>query len=175
MSFSLDTPSAATLKAEAKHLRAERALAGTPLTHGAALEEVAHSHGYRDWNTAVAALPERVATPVQVGQRVKGTYLKQPFTGLVIGVQQLLSDMQHYKVTVKFDKPVEWSPPSCSRPSASASPPRSISTASRPPRPAIASRTCGSAGYDRSALTVGSTCRQQFAGLSACLSIGKCR
>lgn len=106
MSFSLDTPSAATLKAEAKHLRAERALAGAPLTHGAALEEVAHSHGYRDWNTAVAALPERVATPVQVGQRVKGTYLKQPFTGLVIGVQ-LLSDMQHYKVTVKFDKPVD--------------------------------------------------------------------
>lgn len=106
MSFSLDTPSAATLKAEAKHLRAERALAGAPLTHGAALEEVAHSHGYRDWNTAVAALPDRVATPVQVGQRVKGTYLKQPFTGLVIGVQ-LLSDMQHYKVTVKFDKPVD--------------------------------------------------------------------
>jgi hypothetical protein len=106
MSFSLDTPSAATLKAEAKHLRAERALAGAPLTHGAALEAVAHSHGYRDWNTAVAALPERVATPVQVGQRVKGTYLKQPFTGLVIGVQ-LLSDMQHYKVTVKFDKPVD--------------------------------------------------------------------
>lgn len=106
MSFSLDTPSAATLKAEAKHLRAERALAGAPLSHGAALEEVAHSHGYRDWNTAVAALPERVATPVQVGQRVKGTYLKQPFTGLVIGVQ-LLSDMQHYKVTVKFDKPVD--------------------------------------------------------------------
>ncbi|WP_421760328.1 glyoxalase superfamily protein [Devosia sp.] len=106
MNFSLDTPSATTLKAEAKHLRAERALAGAPLTHGAALEEVAHSHGYRDWNTAVAALPERVATPVQVGQRVKGTYLKQPFTGLVIGVQ-LLSDMQHYKVTVKFDKPVD--------------------------------------------------------------------
>ena len=106
MSFSLDTPSAATLKAEAKHLRAERALAGAPLTHGAALEEVAHSHGYRDWNTAVAALPERVATPVQVGQRVRGTYLKQPFTGLAIGVQ-LLSDMQHYKVTVKFDRPVD--------------------------------------------------------------------
>ena len=31
MTFSLDTPSAATLKAEAKTLRAERALAGNPL------------------------------------------------------------------------------------------------------------------------------------------------
>lgn len=105
MTFSLDTPSTATLKAEAKALRAERALAGTPIAHGAALEEVARRHGYRDWNTAAAALPERVATPVQVGERVTGTYLAQPFAGLVIGVQ-LLADMAHYAVTVKFDHPV---------------------------------------------------------------------
>lgn len=106
MTFSLDTPSTTSLKAEARLLREERARAGTPLAHGAALEEVAHRHGYRDWNTAHAALPERVATPVQVGQRVKGSYLGNPFTGLVIGVH-LLSDMQHYQVTVKFDAPVD--------------------------------------------------------------------
>ena len=41
-----------------------------------------------------------------MGQRVKGAYLRQPFTGLVIGVQ-LLADMQHYQVTVKFDRPVD--------------------------------------------------------------------
>lgn len=105
MTFSLDTPSTATLKAEAKALRAERSLAGTPLAHGAALEEIARRHGYRDWNTAAAAVPERVATPVQVGQRVNGTYLSQPFVGLVIGVQ-LLADMAHYEVTVMFDHPV---------------------------------------------------------------------
>ena len=105
MTFSLDTPSTATLKAEAKALRAERALAGEPIAHGAALEEIAHRHGYRDWNTAAAAVPERVAVPVQVGQRVGGTYLSQPFAGLVIGVQ-LLADMAHYEVTVKFDHPV---------------------------------------------------------------------
>jgi hypothetical protein len=105
MTFSLDTPSTATLKAEAKALRAERALAGDPIAHGAALEEIARRHGYRDWNTAVAAIPERVATPVQVGQRVRGTYLSQPFAGLVIGVQ-LLADGNHYEVTVKFDHPV---------------------------------------------------------------------
>jgi hypothetical protein len=105
MSFSLDTPSITTLKAEAKLLREERAKAGTQLGHGAALEEVAHRHGYRDWNTASAALPERVAIPVQVGQRVRGFYLKQPFTGLVVAMK-LLSDMRHYEVTVKFDKPV---------------------------------------------------------------------
>lgn len=106
MSFSLDTPSASSLKAEAKALREEASKTGEPLSHGAALEAIAHSHGYRDWNTAHAALPERVATPVQVGHRVKGSYLQQPFTGLVIGVQ-LLSDMRHYQVTVKFDQPVD--------------------------------------------------------------------
>ena len=47
-----------------------------------------------------------MATPAQVGDRVTGTYLKQPFIGLVIGVK-LLSDMQHYQVTVKFDEPVD--------------------------------------------------------------------
>ena len=105
MSYSLDTPSIQTLKAEARSLREERDAAGTPLGHGAALEAVARRHGYRDWNTASAALPARVAIPVQVGQRVKGTYLSRPFTGLVIGMQ-LLADMQHYEVTVNFDRPV---------------------------------------------------------------------
>jgi hypothetical protein len=106
MTFSLDTPSTTSLKVEARALREECTRLGTPVSHGAALEEIARRHGYRDWNTAHAALPERVVSPLQVGQRVKGTYLRQPFTGLVIGVQ-LLSDMQHFQVTVKFDKPVD--------------------------------------------------------------------
>lgn len=106
MTFSLDTPSASSLKAEARALREERAKAGIPLGHGAALEEIARRHGYRDWNTAHAALPDRAVSPLQVGQRVAGTYLRQPFTGLVIGVQ-MLGDMQHFQVTVKFDKPVD--------------------------------------------------------------------
>ena len=104
--FSLDIPSATSLKAEARALREERTKAGEPISHGAALEAIAHRHGYRDWNTAHAALPERAVSPFQVGQRVKGAYLSQPFTGLLIGVQ-LLADMQHYQVTVKFDRPVD--------------------------------------------------------------------
>src|SRR5215510_2342837 len=92
MTYSLDTPSISTLKSEARSLREERALAGSPLGHGQALEEIAKRHGYRDWNTASAALPERIAVPVQVGQRVKGTYLSRPFAGLVIGMQ-LMPDM----------------------------------------------------------------------------------
>ena len=106
MTFSLDTPSTASLKAEARELRAQLSRDGSAVTHGAALEMVAHRHGYRDRNAAAAALPERVASPVQVGQRVAGTYLRQPFVGLVLGVQ-VLADMQHYTVTVKFDQPVD--------------------------------------------------------------------
>lgn len=109
MSFSLDIQSAQTLKSEARSLREERAKAGETLSHGAALEAVARSHGFRDWNTARAALPDRVAVPFQVGQRVKGLYLEQPFTGMLIGVQ-LLSDMRHYTVTVLFDQPVNVTP-----------------------------------------------------------------
>ncbi len=109
MNFSLDTPSAQTLKAEARALRESRAANGDNLTHGAALEEVARSHGYRDWNTARAALPDRVAAPFQVGSRVKGFYLEQPFRGMLIGVQ-LHANMQHYTVTVMFDEPVNVSP-----------------------------------------------------------------
>ena len=109
MSFSLDTPSAQTLKAEAKALRQQRATLGEALSHGAALEQVARAHGYRDWNTARAALPDRVAAPWQVGMRVKGLYLDQPFTGLLIGVQ-LLGNMQNYTVTIQFDEPVNVTP-----------------------------------------------------------------
>jgi hypothetical protein len=109
MSFSLDIQSAQTLKSEARSLREERAKAGETLSHGAALEAVAKAHGFRDWNTARAALPDRVASPFQVGQRVKGLYLEQPFKGMLIGVQ-LLSDMQHYTVTVVFDEPVNVTP-----------------------------------------------------------------
>lgn len=109
MSFSLDTLSAQTLKSEAKSLREARAKAGQDLTHGAALEAVARAHGFRDWNTARAALPDRVAVPFQVGMRVKGFYLEQPFRGLLIGVQ-LSSSMSTYTVTVMFDEPVNVTP-----------------------------------------------------------------
>ena len=106
MSYSLDVPSLASLKAEARVLREERAATGTPLAHGRALEEVARRHGYRDWNTACASLPERIAVPVQVGNRVAGSYLGQPFRGTVIGVK-LMGETAPYEVTVRFDKPVD--------------------------------------------------------------------
>ncbi|SMQ62456.1 hypothetical protein SAMN06295905_0669 [Devosia lucknowensis] len=109
MSFSLDTPSAQTLKSEARTLRDDRARSGHVMTHGEALEHVARAHGYRDWNTARAALPDRVAVPFQVGMRVKGDYLEQPFVGLLIGVQ-LAHNMQAFTLTIQFDEPVNVTP-----------------------------------------------------------------
>lgn len=109
MSFSLDTISAQTLKAEAKALREERFRAGETLSQGAALEAVARNHGYRDWNTARASVPDRVAVPFQVGNKVSGRYLDQPFVGRLIGVQ-LHGDMRHYTVTILFDTPVNVTP-----------------------------------------------------------------
>ena len=106
MTYSLDTPSIETLKSEARALREERSRAGTPIKQGHALEEIARLHGYRDWNTASATLPNRVVVPFQVGQRVTGTYLGRPFAGMLLGVQ-LMPDMRHFEVTVKFDKPVD--------------------------------------------------------------------
>ena len=109
MSFSLDIQSAQTLKSEAKSLREERAKAGETLSHGAALEAVAKAHGFRDWNTARASLPERIAVPFQLGMRVTGHYLSRPFNGVLLAVA-VLSDMQHYEITVKFDEPVNVTP-----------------------------------------------------------------
>jgi len=109
MSLSLDTPSSQSLKTEARNLREHRARAGQPMTHSAALEAVARSHGYRDWNTARAALPDYASVPFQIGMRVRGFYLEQPFTGVLIGVQ-LVSGMHYLKVTVQFDEPVNVTP-----------------------------------------------------------------
>lgn len=106
MTFSLDVQSLSSLKAEARALREERTAGGTPLSHSHALEEIARRHGFRDWNTACAALPERIATPAQVGSRVEGTYLGQPFKGTVIGVM-LRGQISPYEVTIRFDKPVD--------------------------------------------------------------------
>tara|TARA_R110002020_G_scaffold18686_2_gene64823 strand:+ start:1121 stop:1561 length:441 start_codon:yes stop_codon:yes gene_type:complete len=109
MSFSLDTISAQTLKSEARALRDSRAAAGTPLTQAQALEQVARAHGYRDWNTARAALPDRPVAPFQVGARVTGHYLEQPFAGVLLGVQ-LLGEGGHSRLTLQFDTPVNVTP-----------------------------------------------------------------
>lgn len=106
MPFSLYPQSPQTLKAEARALREERAKAGSPISHSQALEEIARAHGYRDWNTAIAASAKPAACPVALGDKVAGKYLKQPFTGRVISVAFLPGETL-FKLTLQFDEPVD--------------------------------------------------------------------
>ena len=93
-------------KARAREIRAEAAAAGTTLSHSAALERVAAERGYRDWNTASARLANTPEIPLQVGDRVGGTYLKQPFEGRVLSVRELNAGAA-FEITLEFDEPVD--------------------------------------------------------------------
>ncbi len=97
------------LKSQAKRLRDAMAGSGTPVSHGAALELVAKSHGVRDWNTlsALAARSDNAeATPAAVGAHVSGEYLGQRFTGCVLAFSRL-SQSGYYTITLHFDEPVD--------------------------------------------------------------------
>lgn len=96
----------AQAKARARELRAACAQRGESLSHSHALEAVAHELGYRDWNTASARLSNQPEVPLQVGERVSGRYLKQPFAGRVHAVRELAGGMG-YEVTLHFDEPVD--------------------------------------------------------------------
>ena len=74
-------------KAQAKALRAGLQSQGHAISHAQALELVARQHGARDWNTLHARLSRRNAPPdLALGDRVRGRYLGQPFTGRVLAL-----------------------------------------------------------------------------------------
>ena len=93
-------------KKRAKELRLELAAQGTRITHSAALERVAQELGYRDWNTASARLSNRPEFKPELGMRVNGTYLKQPFRGEIIAAREMAGG-QAYEITIQFDEPVD--------------------------------------------------------------------
>jgi len=99
-----EIPSTDVLKAQAKLLRADLAANGKTLSHGAALEMIAHQWGARDWNTlsACAPSPSHGWTP---GDRVSGTFLGQRFKGAVKAAQLSASGM--WSLTLRFDTPVD--------------------------------------------------------------------
>lgn len=99
------TPPVATLKQQARRLRAAMQEAGTPLAHSAALETVARQHGHRDWNTACAAARSTSPPRWQVGQTVRGRYLTQPFTGRIKAVSEGIGGV--WRLTLHFDAPVD--------------------------------------------------------------------
>lgn len=96
----------AELKAEARALKQERADKNKTISHSQALELVAKSHGFKDWNTASALLAETMVCPVQIGERVSGEYLKQPFVGTVLGTQALHGGTL-FRCNIHFDEPVD--------------------------------------------------------------------
>ncbi len=93
-------------KARARQLRLEAASLGQSLSHAAALERVAKDLGYRDWNTASARLSNQPEAPCQLGDHVRGQYLKRPFEGRVHAIRELSGGIG-YEVTLHFDTPVD--------------------------------------------------------------------
>lgn len=98
-------PTLETAKAQARALRAALQAEGTDISHSAALELVAKSHGMRDWNTLHAAIGNRPPPPLVPGQIVEGRYLKQPFLAEVLGVTQLSEG--RWEVVLQLDTPVD--------------------------------------------------------------------
>lgn len=99
-------PSIEDLKTQAKRLRTALGTDGKSLGHGQALELVARQHGYRDWNTLHAAVGNRPAAPLSLGDRVTGRYLGQPFDGEIIAAAKIGASGP-YRVTIQFDEPVD--------------------------------------------------------------------
>lgn len=92
-------------KAQAKALRAALQAQGTAISHAQALELVARQHGARDWNTLHARLGLRNALPeLALGDRVRGRYLGQAFTGRIVG---LTGPASHRQIEIRFDTAVD--------------------------------------------------------------------
>ncbi|PTM94282.1 glyoxalase superfamily protein [Mycoplana dimorpha] len=101
-------PSLDGLKDQARRLRARLAAEDQPISHSRALELVAAQYGYRDWNTLHAAVGNRPPfDPWQLGSRVHGHYLGQPFDAKVLGVQALTTEPGRYRLVLHFDEPVD--------------------------------------------------------------------
>ena len=101
-------PSLDALKDQAKRLRTRLASEGETIGHSRSLELIAAQYGYRDWNTLHAAVGNRPPfNPWMLGARVKGRYLGQAFEGEVLSVQALTAQPGRYRLTMKFDEPVD--------------------------------------------------------------------
>ncbi|QQM30589.1 hypothetical protein JET14_20485 [Martelella lutilitoris] len=101
-------PSLETLKDQAKRLRAHMNRTGETITHSRALELIAVQYGFRDWNTLHARIGNRPPlNPWMLGARVSGTYLGHAFDAEIISVSAFAGKPGHYRLTLKFDAPVD--------------------------------------------------------------------
>lgn len=101
-------PSLDALKDQARRLRTRLAAEGETIGHSRSLELIAAQYGFRDWNTLHAAVGNRPPfNPWMLGSRVKGRYLGQAFEGEILSVQALTAQPGRYRLTMKFDEPVD--------------------------------------------------------------------
>ncbi|WP_417685251.1 glyoxalase superfamily protein [Roseibium sp.] len=106
MTGSSQLPSIEDLKAQAKRLRSALSDADSPPpSHGQSLDLIARQYGFRDWNTLFAAKGNRAEKTLSLGARVKGTYLRQAFSGQIISATALAQSRT--RVTILFDEPVD--------------------------------------------------------------------
>ncbi len=105
MTDTVQLPPLATLKQQAKRLRAGLAEDGDFISHSESLELVARQYGYRDWNTLFAEIGNQPQPRFTPGARVAGRYLGQPFAGEIVAMR--LQAGERTKVTVRFDAPVD--------------------------------------------------------------------
>ena len=105
-----DLPTISEAKREARHLRAALAEQGEAISHAQALERVARAYGFRDWNAFHAALRDRPSRGWEVGGRLTGRYLSQPFAAKVVAADQfrpgwfrLVLDLDEAVDVVRFD------------------------------------------------------------------------
>ncbi|SNY94387.1 hypothetical protein SAMN04515647_4707 [Cohaesibacter sp. ES.047] len=92
-------------KKQAKLLREKLRAEGMELSHSKTLELIAQQHGYRDWNTLFASFGNRASRQWQVGDRVSGLYLSQPFKAEIIAVRRMSDGWYH--LTFQFDEAVD--------------------------------------------------------------------
>lgn len=91
-------------KSQAKALRDALVGQGTRISHGQALELVAHQDGARDWNTLHARLSRAEPRTLQLGDEVRGKYLGQSFVGRIVGLSEIGLDLN---VSVQLNVPVD--------------------------------------------------------------------
>lgn len=101
------TPSVSDLKDQAKRLRHALSEQGTPITHSKSLELLAQQYGMRDWNTLRSKANERAAATLpRVGDRLKGQYMGQSFTGVLKAIERH-GHQGGMRVSIQLDEPVD--------------------------------------------------------------------
>lgn len=99
-------PDIATLKIQARDLRASLVEVGHAVSHSTALELLARQHGYRDWNTLRAAARRVLeVSGFRRGARVTGRYLGHAFSGQVLRAESVVPDRT--RLELQFDRPVD--------------------------------------------------------------------